>query len=294
MKKVVIFCSGAQHFNKKIKNLDIGNNEIEIFPDGEFNQNFTPKLNLKGKTVYIIQSFYKDKNYTINDRVFEALSCHYTSKDLGAKKIYLIAPYFSYLRQDKRFKENQTITSKMMAKLFSVFNNVYIFEPHLHRFKKFSEFFPNAQRVSLNKFIIPEIKKIKKTSKRILVIGPDEESSAWVSPIKKELGLEYVTMTKKRLGPRNVEMHINKSYVVDSAIIIDDIISTGKTMLRCLDNVICKRIYVFAFHGLFTDKKTLNKLKNKANIVITNTIPRKERGIKVLDVNNEIINIIKS
>jgi len=125
-KKIIIFCSGAQHFNKKIKNSDIGNNEIEIFPDGEFNQGFSKNLNLKGRVVYIIQSFYKDEDYTINDRIFEALSCYYNAKSLGAKKIFLIAPYFPYLRQDKRFKENQIISSKVMAKLFSKCSSSFI------------------------------------------------------------------------------------------------------------------------------------------------------------------------
>jgi len=292
-KKIIIFCSGAQHFNKKIKNSDIGDNEIEIFPDGEFNQSFSKNLNLKGRVVCIIQSFYKDEKFTINDRVFEALSCYYNAKSLGAKKIFLIAPYFPYLRQDKRFKKNQTISSKVMAKLFSVFNKVYIFEPHLHRFKKFSEFFPNAQAVSLDDFLIPEIKKIKKKSKKILLIGPDSESAGWVKPIKQKFDLEYVTMTKKRFSPIHVEIKRNKKLAFENIIVIDDIISTGKTIFKSIQNTFSKKTYVFAFHGVFTDKKTLSKLKKKVNIIITNSIPRREKGVRVVDVSWKIWELVR-
>lgn len=288
--KTLVFLSGAKHLMKNFKGA--GENEIRIFPDGEFDLKFSKNVNVKGKNVYLVQSFYRDKSFSINDRVFEALSSYYNAKSLGAKRVYLIAPYFPYMRQDMRFRENQVITSKVMAELCSVFSKVYIFEPHLHRFKKFSEFFPNAKRVSLNEFILPEIRKIKKRYKRILVIGPDEESSAWVKPIKEKLGIDYITMSKKRLSPKDVEMHINKSYIVDSVIIIDDMISTGRTMLKCLDNVISKQTYVFAFHGLFTDKRALEKLKRRAKVYVSNSLPVHGDGLKVIDVSGKIKEIV--
>jgi len=180
-----------------------------------------------------------------------------------------------------------------MAKLFSVFNKVYIFEPHLHRFKKFSEFFPNAQAVSLDDFLIPEIKKIKKKSKKILLIGPDSESAEWVKPIKQEFDLEYVTMTKKRFSPRHVEIKRNKKLASGNIIVIDDIISTGKTIFESIQNTFAKKTYVFAFHGIFTDKKTLSKLKKKVNIIITNSIPRREKGVRVVDVSWKIWELVR-
>ncbi len=295
MDKLIIFCSGAKHLLKKFnrKNLKIGENQIEIFPDGEFNQKFSGNLNLQNKDLFLVQSFYKNEKFSINDRIFEVLSCYYNAKSLGAKKIFLIALYFPYLRQDKRFEKNQTITSKTMSELCSVFKKVFIFEPHLHRFHNFKEFFPNAKKISLNDFIIPEIKKIKKKYKRLLVIGPDEESEIWAKPIKDKVHINYVILKKKRHSPRDVSIKINKTFVLDGVIIIDDIISTGKTLLECLKKVISKKNFCFVFHGLFTDKKTLNKLKTVSQIIITNTVDVKDKDIKIIDISDKIKEIIR-
>jgi len=292
-KKIAIYCSGAMHLKKKIPSVETCENIIEIFPDGEFNQRFSEGIELKGKDVFLVQSFYRNKKFSINDRIFEVLCALYTAKELGAGKVFLIAPYFPYMRQDKRFKKNQIITSKIMAKLCSRFNKVFAFEPHLHRHKKFGNYFPNAQRVTLSEFMISDIKKIKGRYKRLLIIGPDEESENWTKPVKEKLGIDYVVLKKKRLGPKHVEIKTTKKFDLDSVILIDDMISTGRTLLECLKKVTSKKIFCFAFHGLFTDKSVLKKLQDISEIYVTNTIPVNIKGIKVIDISEKIREIVE-
>jgi ribose-phosphate pyrophosphokinase len=54
--------------------------------------------------VYFVQSFYPDKT-DVNDKLVESLFSAETARELGAKNIYLIAPYLGYLREDFRFRK---------------------------------------------------------------------------------------------------------------------------------------------------------------------------------------------
>jgi len=137
---------------------------------------------VKGKVVYFVQSFYPQKN-DINDKVMEVLFAVHTAKELGAKQMFLIAPYLAYLREDKRFEKGESINAKILAKLFKIFDKVYVVEPHLHRFKKFSVFFPNAVRVNLSEEVSEYIKKNIKEP--YVLAGPDGESLQWVEPVAK-------------------------------------------------------------------------------------------------------------
>lgn len=289
--ETVIFCSGAKHLKSKFKRgFEVGENKIEVLPDGEFKQKLSQNINFKGKKVFVIQSFYKDNDFSINDRIFEALSVYHNLKSLGTKNICLIATHFPYLRGDSRFEVNLAISAKISAKLFSVFNKIFIFEPHLHRLKSLSEFFPNAKKVSVKEFMVNEIKKIK--TKRTLLIGPDSESEIWVKPISKALKIDSEIMKKKRLSPKAVNVKITCDINHDEVILIDDICSTGKTLYETIRQIKCKKIYAFICHGIFNDKKIIKKLKKLATIFSTNTIPIKEKGIKVIDISPKIKEII--
>ena len=292
MQKVVISLSGAKHFKLKGK-FQHGKNLIEEFPDGEYHQKFSTNLNLKGKKVFIIQSFYKDEDYSVHDRIFETLSAYYNAKNLGAKKVYLISPYFCYLRQDKMFEKNQAITAKIVSKLFSIFDKVFIFEPHLHRIHSFKGFFSKAQKVSLHEFFIKEIKKLKLNPKRLLFIGPDIESKQWIDPVMKPFCNNCLILKKTRLSPRKVI--IQKCDVEhDSVVLVDDILSTGKTLYGTVKQLsVCRNIYCFAYHPVFSDLETLKKIQKHSKVYTTNSLPIKTSRVKVIDISSKINELIQ-
>ena len=292
----MIFCSGAKHLEgkfKRIKGVEIGESITEFFPDSELRERFSKKLNLRNKNVFLVQSFFSDKDFGINDRIFEVLTAYQNAKSLGAKKIYLIAPYFSYLREDKRFEKNEAISARVMAWLFSCFNKVFIFEPHLHRLKKFSDFFPNAKRISLHEFFIKEIKKLHAREECILV-GPDDESEQWAKVISNSMGGKCLILEKKRLSPSRVIVKMEEKIGTKSVVIIDDIISTGGTLLETCRKIKGKQIYCFGYHGLFVDDKNFNALKKIAKLYSTNTVRVDRKGVKIIDISDKIKEIMNT
>jgi len=283
-KRLIIACSGSKHLGKAIakkSKSQYAEIKSEVFPDSELKIKIP---DVKNKEVYFIQSFYPDKS-NINDKIIEILFAAQTAKKNGAKKLFLIAPYMPYLREDKRFEKGESISAEIMAKLFGFFNKVYVVEPHLHRFKKLKNFFPNAKKISLTEGISDYIKNNIK--KQCILLGPDQESEQWVKPIAKQLNTKYYILNKKRLHSRKVVIK-GKKILHDNVIIIDDIISTGHTLIEASKLIKAKKIYFIAAHGIFSED-ALRKLNKKGKVIVSNTIPSSKAKIDISTLISKII-----
>ena len=279
---IIIGCSKGTHLAGKIARKlksPYSNLEVKKFPDGELKVRFTS--NVRGKDVVLVQSFYGN----VNDCIVEVIFAAETAKDFGAKKIFLAAPYFPYFRQDKRFKSGQCISIEVMARLMSkYFNKVFIIDPHLHRETKLSHLFSiKAERLTANPYIADYIKK---NIKNPLIVGPDWESYKWAGKVAEKIKCEHVILQKVRYTGRKVKVTLNKKVNVDNKniVFVDDIISTGNTILESVKNLKklgAKKFNCIAVHGIFVEN-ALEKLR-KANVKVftTNTIPNKVAKIAV-------------
>jgi len=270
-KKMFIACSGGGHLVSSLARRLGGcccQLESEIFPDSELRVRLPREV--KNWDTYFVQSFYPDKK-DVNDKFVEILFAAETAKELGAKNIYLIAPYLAYLREDIRFRKGEAVSAKILAKLCKIFKRVYVVEPHLHRLKTFGEFFKNAERVSISKEVAAYIKK---NIGKCLLVGPDNESEQWVKPVAEKLNLEYVILEKQRFSPRKVKTK-GKRVIADKVVIIDDIISTGHTLLEASKLIKCKKLYFLGMHGMFSEG-ALSKISKKGKVIVSNTIPTKK------------------
>ena len=65
MKKSVIICSGAKHLLPKLRSrgVPIGQSLVELFPDKELRQTFSHNSQIKGRHVFLVQSFLFDEKF---------------------------------------------------------------------------------------------------------------------------------------------------------------------------------------------------------------------------------------
>ena len=279
---IIVGCSHGKHVSYRIaKKLKQKHSYLITgkFPDGELYIRLD--AGVKNKTVVLIQSFYGN----ISDCIVEAVFASRTARELGAKKIVLLAPYFPYLRQDKRFHSGEAVSQKIMAGMIDkYFDAVYVMDPHLHRKNKLENIFKiRAKKLTANPLIADYIKK---NIKNPVIIGPDEESYKWARAVAEMLGVESRILQKKRYSSYHVKVQLNKKIDLKgkNAVIVDDIISTGHTILETaniLKKLGAKKVYCICVHGFLVDD-ALKKL-NKAGIkvVSTNTIPSKMSKIDV-------------
>lgn len=282
---LIIGCSGSRELARKVAkklHAEYSNLIVEKFPDNEIKIRL-PR-DVANRKVVLIQSFYG----SINDKLIELLFAAHTARELGAKKLILVAPYLAYFRQDKRFKERESISANIVAKFLAVFDKILVVDPHLHRIKrlkKLADFFAKGIRLSAVKEIANYIKKLKLGD--CVIIGPDEESKQWAGGVAKLLRKKVVLLLKKRLGSRKVKISALKADIKGkNAIIVDDIISTGRTMLDVVKKVKAakaKEIFCIAIHGIFAEG-ALKKIQKYAKVISCNTIPSKVARIDVSGV----------
>ena len=279
---MIVSCSHGKHLGKLIAaKLKAIHSELLVdkFPDDELHIGFNSDL--KNKIVVLVQSFYKN----VSDCIVEVVLASKTARELGAKKVILMAPYFPYLRQDKRFHKGEAVSQKIIAGLVDkYFDAVCIIDPHLHRKNKLEDIFKiKAIKLTANSLIAYYIKK---NIKNPVIIGPDEESFKWAKNVAEILGVESKILKKKRYSSIHVEVKLNKKIDLKNknAVIVDDIVSTGHTILKTakiLKALGAEKIYCICIHGIFADN-ALNKLrKAKIEVISTNTIPNKVAKIDV-------------
>ena len=290
MKEVFVFCSGSKHLKEGIKKSlkerkpEFVDLEIEKFPDKEINTKI-PK-DIKNKKVIFVQSFYENPN----EKIIETLFAGYTAKQLGAKKINLFASYFPYLRKDKRFEKGECISAEAVGKMFKVFNKVFILEPHLHRVKNLKKTIKNSVTLDVHEEIARYLRDVR--LKDPFFISPDIESERIAKEVAGLLKKNFAVLKKKRFNSRKVKIDINKNLNIQGRdiIIIDDMISTGNTMLEAIKEIKefkPRKIYCIGVHGIFVEN-ALERIENDATVVSTNTIPSKA---SIIDISKKILEV---
>lgn len=280
---IITHCGNSKKIAKSLaKKLKAKYSKLTIsnFPDGDIYLKFNTEL--KNQTLIIVQSFQPNSNESLFNILFAAK----TAKSLKAKKVILIAPYLAYMRQDKRFNSGEAISSKIMADLLnSCIDKIITIDPHLHRYKSLKDIFNiSTKKLTANNLIA---NYIKKNIKNGVIIGPDWESYQWAETIAKQVQFPCTVFEKTRYSSRNVEVKmINKiSLKGKNVIIIDDIISTGNTIIKATKKAKklgAKSITAIAVHGLFVED-AIKKLKKSGikKIITTNCIEHETNGIDI-------------
>lgn len=230
----------------------------------------------------IVQSFQPRPEMSLFDIVFAAE----TAKDLGAKKVVLVAPYLAFMRQDKRFNPGEAISSRIMAKLLNnSVDKVITIDTHLHRYKSMKEVFTvPAKNLTANLLIADYVKK---KIPNAVIIGPDGESYQWAEAIAKHIGVESTVFEKTRYSSRHVTSKMTKQVDIKgkNVVIVDDIISTGHTIAEAAKKARAlgaRSITAIGVHGLLVEG-ALSKMKKAGvmKVVTTNCIEHKSNKIDV-------------
>jgi ribose-phosphate pyrophosphokinase len=257
---------------------------VEDFPDSEFHLKLN--RNPRDKEVVIINSMAGNPD----DKIIETVLAAGIAKDYKAKKVILVATYLPYMRQDKHFEKYDSFSSKHIIKLFNEFDKIIAIDPHLHRIKNLNEIDRKAKSISVDSLVADYIKN--RFKKDFEIIGPDSESKQWSSVVAKMLKKKVVILQKHRFGDRKIKQRKVNLGKVNNAIIIDDIISTGKTLIGAIEMAReqgAKKIYCIGIHGIFAGNAA-KLIKKHAELITTNTIPGRYSKI---DVSPAIIKELK-
>ncbi len=218
--------------------------------------------------------------------IMPLLFCADTLRELGAKSIGLVAPYLAYMRQDVRFHAGEAVNAKLFAKLISAhFDWLVTVDPHLHRIHNLSDIYSIPQRTLT---AVPLLAQwLEREIKNPLLIGPDSESEQWVANVANMAHAPYLVLEKIRRGDRDVQIALPdlQRYREHTPVLVDDIISTGHTMLEVIAQLRAANFAApvcAAVHGLFSENAEEKLLAAGTQRIVTcNTVAHRTNAIDV-------------
>lgn len=192
-----------------------------------------------------------------NEKLVELLLVAGAARELGARRLTLVAPYLAYMRQDRAFAPGESVSQHHVCTLLdALFDRVITVDPHLHRVASLADVLTEAEAVTLT--AAPAIGTfLGRRARGALLMGPDEESAQWVEGAARAGGLAWAVARKTRHGDRRVTITLPDVDVRGRRVVlVDDMISTGRTLVeaaRGLRRAGAARVDVAATHALVVD-----------------------------------------
>jgi len=272
MRRLLLALPGQEELAKSlaaIADLEVIDGIWHRFPDGETQVQICSDVS-KADVIVLCHLHHAD------DKILPLFLAVATLRDLGASTVGLVAPYLAYMRQDKRFRDGEGISARYFAALISQqFDWLITVDPHLHRIHTLTEVYSiPAVALTATDAIASWIKE---NVSKPLVIGPDAESEQWAKKVAKAAQCPYEVLSKERLGDREVRVSLPHvaDYLDHTPVLVDDIISTGRTMIEAGEHLVEAGLptpVCIAVHGVFAEGSLAEMTNAKMRVVTSNSI----------------------
>jgi len=262
--------------------------EEREFEDGE--HKVRPLVNVRDRDVFVLHSLYADRQQSGNDKLCRLLFFIGALKDAGAARVTAVVPYLAYARKDRKSKPRDPVTTRYVAALFEAVGADAVMTIDVHNLAAFQNAFRcRTEHLEANNLFVSYFAPLLKHSE-VVVVSPDaggvKRAEEFRQRLSQHLGKPVGTAFAEKYRSGDVvsgDMLVGDVKGKD-AIIIDDLISSGTTLVRAAHS--CHEqgalsVFAAATHGLFMgDASAVLADSALQGIVVTDTVSpfRMEEG----------------
>ena len=300
MDNVIIFSlSSSEKLTEKIcKKLKVkkGNIQIKHFADGEMIVEYLESV--REKDVYIVHSTSKP----VSTNIMELLIAIDAAKRASAKSINVVIPYFGYARQDRKARPRQPITGRLVADLIEAAGATSVTTVEIHSSQTMGFFNIPADDLTTIGILAGYFKK-KKITKDIVIVSPDHGGVKRARNLAEILNAPIAIIYKRRVRPNEAEaMNLIGEVSGKTAIVIDDMVDTGGTLVTGIDMLKQKGatdIYCAITHPVLSNP-AIDRIQSSqiTKLICTDTIELEEEKkidkIEVVSIKDMIADVIKA
>lgn len=260
--------------------IPLGSIEIGQFSDGEIDVWIKEEVN--NSNVFILQS----NSLPVNDNIIELALIADALKRSGAHTITAIIPYFGYSRKEKQSRAGEPISAKVVADLVtsSGINKIICLDLHADAIVGFF----NVPVIYLTALEVLARRLKEENLKNAIVVAPDVGGVKRARNFANYLNAPMAVIEKHRQVAERDKIEVlsmSGGVTGDTAIIIDDVISTGGTIIEsanALQKRGVNRIIVCATHGVFAGDAIKN-LENSPieKVIVTDSICHEIKSSKI-------------
>ena len=259
----------------EVAGIPLGKLSSRQFSDGEIQINIEESV--RGYDIYIIQS----TSFPVNNHLMELLIMVDACQRASAHTVNVVLPYFGYARQDRPAAPREPITAKLVANMLvkAGVDRVVTLDLHAVQVQGFFDI-PVDNLFTIPLFADHYIKQ-GLTGSDVVVVSPKN------SGVKRARNLaEYLDAPIAIIDYAQDDASRDQGYIIGDvkgkkAILIDDILNTGKTFSEAAKIVQrdgATEIYAVSSHGLFV--KGAAELLDQApikEILVTDSVATKEQ-----------------
>ena len=199
----------------------------------------------------------------------------------GAVTIHCILPYFPYARQNIVAHHGGISSARILTELLTSVGVDEIITIDLHNDEVFNQLNLPITNIVSNDFWLDVIKAFMKNTEQTsyVLVAPDNGASLRVQLLAQQLGIEACFITKQRIDINrataiSISGHLDGRY----ALILDDIIDTGRTAISAADLLLSKGavgVSAFFTHAvLSTASLAVMQLSPFGQIIVSDTVHR--------------------
>ncbi len=262
------------------------NIEIGKFPDGDSHVRILPIAECKNADVVVFHRLYPKQN----THLVTLLLILDSLKEVGVKSVTVVSPYLPYARQDKKKLNGEVASAFAVCNLLARAGcgKLLVCDCHFlnqEGVAKFGEL--NIENISMGKDLVAYAQKNAFNGEGCEVISPDMGANYLVKDHGgKSFNKVRKDYDKNKIHYREVgQMDGEFDVAGKNVLLLDDMISTGGTMLRALEKLTvagAKKVCCATTHGLFL-YNCLDKMRKYTDCIFsTDTIvnPQAEVSIK--------------
>lgn len=207
--------------------ISLGKVDLTRFADGELRPWI--QEDVRDKTVIVLESL----SYPIDYNVMEMVLMGDAIRRSAPKTMIAVVPYMGYSRQDKQHRLGEPVSARVIAKMLEISKYREVVSVDLHNDAIVGFFQVPVTHLSALNILGDEVKKLN--LKNMVVISPDVGGVKRARNFAYYLDVPMVVMEKKRYLDRydqSETFQIIGDVSGKTAVIIDDIISTGGTIVN--------------------------------------------------------------
>jgi ribose-phosphate pyrophosphokinase len=255
--------------------------EEREFEDGEHKAR--PLVNVRNRDVFVLQSLYGDPDASVNDKLCRLLFLIGALRDASAATVTALVPYLCYARKDRKTQPRDPVTTRYVAALFEAVGCDRVVTIDVHNLMAYQNAFRcRTEHLEATTLFVNYFTEVV-GAEEVTVVSPDPGGVKRAERFQVALGRRLARpvasafVEKYRAAGRVRGESLIGPVKERSAIILDDLISTGGTILRAARACRAhgaRHVFAAATHGLFmSGAEPLLQEAAIDGIVVTDTVP---------------------